>query len=106
MQVAFIFVSSLKLKFKTYFRFECRDIEIPLFHLAFVRNGFPDFFNGSIESSFNYKWFVFHFFLLFFLDFLNGLRLLAAGVSLLRKFSRASNLLVHKTRYCSIQRDT
>src|SRR5229473_8252122 len=106
MQVAFIFLSSFKLKFKTYFRFECRDIEIPLFHLVFVCNGFPDFFNASIESPLNYKWFVFHSLLLFFLDFFIGLRLLAAGVSLLRKFSSASNLLVQKTRYCSIQRDT
>lgn len=48
MEVLSFFISSIKLKFKAHLRLKFLEVKIPLFHLLYVRDGFPDFVCRSI----------------------------------------------------------
>src|SRR4051812_12473970 len=112
---AFIFTSKLELK--AYFRFECCNIKIPLFHLVVIGDGVPYFFHRGIVNPLNFKRFIFHFFQfyskkIFTNSFLLGFYLrvffilLPFTFSSCKKLPRASNFFVQKTLYCSIHRET
>src|SRR4051812_24542998 len=93
--IHFIFSSTCsKLKFKSYLGFEFIEFKVPFFHLFFVSDGLPYFFNRCVVSLFNYKWFLFH------------LRLFFLCLSSSRNFPKAPNLPVQNSRYCSIQSET
>src|SRR4051794_19469006 len=89
-----------ELKFRAHLRFKFRDGEIPLFHLLFVGQCFPDTLNRRVVSSFDNKWFCTH----FFFPFLSGFG--SSAVSFAKKSSRASSLPVQNCWYWSTQLDT
>ena len=61
MQIILSFMMNIELRFKPHLRFELFKLrEVPLSHLVYVRNGFPNFFNRCIECSFKHQTILIH----------------------------------------------